>query len=758
MPNNGWGGNLGIGTITPGLVTGASSYMTIQSTNPSLELVGNTITGGTGVSKIDFINTASSVIGQGARIQSSLGVTATRTWQMDLIFSTNGSFGPGSATALSERMRILNTGTVGIGASSPLAVLDVRGGSQTNSLTLPVASFSGTTTFAGFVIDNSGVGDLFTASKSGSSRFTIAGNGSIIANAYVNCTLKTDTNGLFTCGVDNVGGGGAEVPFQELFGSIVPNNTTEDFLIGGQSSASARFSVTANNFGAGTLGVVGITGNTSFATLAVNNNGVGDLLTASSSGIPKFTISNLGNVFAQGALSASEEILGTSSASLITAYKGFSGYTNFSGGIGTGGIDSILGARRITSTGNLENIGSIDGGELLLTNAGLFTSHVDYSTNSGPRQIVVGDLNGDGEPDMAVVNYGNNSGTTVSVFINKGNGTFNAGVGYTTGTGPWDLAMGDLNGDGKADLVIINNNSGTFSVLINKGDGTFLPKVDYSESGGAGPRIAMGDLNGDGKADLVIANIGSTISVFMNKGDGTFYPKTDYTTTINNINVTIGDLNGDGKADLAVANNGSSVVDVLINNGNGTFAPKVSYTTGSASSGILIADLNNDNKLDIVTIPSNNSFSVLLNVGNGFATHQDYTTNVLSVFAAVGDLNGDGIPDLVISTTGAGGTGTTFSTYINTGNGTFGPKTDYTATGTDIEGIKLSDLNGDGKLDVAVIGVNSAVVSVFLNQSNPLLFAQAVTGRVGIGISSTPSATFDVRGTFPTKCRNIGCC
>ena len=104
---------------------------------------------------------------------------------------------------------------------------------------------SGQTSFAAFVIDNKGVGDLFTASKSGSSRFTIAGNGSIIANAYTNCTIKTDGTGLFTCGVDNTGvGGGSYSPFQELTGAIVPNNSTMDFLIGGQSTTSALFSYT----------------------------------------------------------------------------------------------------------------------------------------------------------------------------------------------------------------------------------------------------------------------------------------------------------------------------------------------------------------------------------------------------------------------------------------------------------------------------------------------------------------------------------
>jgi len=107
--------------------------------------------------------------------------------------------------------------------------------------TLGVASISGRTSFATLVVNNDGLGDLFTASSSGTNKFSVQRNGLLLAPTYATCTLKTDANGLFTCGTDNSGGGS---PFQELLGAIVPNNSTEDFLIGGQSTASAKFSIT----------------------------------------------------------------------------------------------------------------------------------------------------------------------------------------------------------------------------------------------------------------------------------------------------------------------------------------------------------------------------------------------------------------------------------------------------------------------------------------------------------------------------------
>ena len=190
MPNNGYG-QVGIGTTTPADLLSVNGNIGVQNGN-SLKLYNS---GNTLYSRISFD-----------------GVTTNFSWPIKLSFN-QGNTPVITATALNG--------------------------------TASVASISGNTSFATLVIDQSGAGDLFTASKSGSPRFTIKGNGQILANAYQTCTLKTDATGLITCGTDNTGGGGSgNSPFAELSGTIIPNNSTEDFLLGGQSTASAVFAFT----------------------------------------------------------------------------------------------------------------------------------------------------------------------------------------------------------------------------------------------------------------------------------------------------------------------------------------------------------------------------------------------------------------------------------------------------------------------------------------------------------------------------------
>ena len=129
---------------------------------------------------------------------------------------------------------------------------------------------------------------------------------------------------------------------------------------------------------------------------------------------------------------------------------------------------------------------------------------------------------------------------------------FAAPLSFDTGLNPQSVAIGDLNGDGKPDLVVANYNSSTVSVLLGNGDGTFGPKTDYG-TGSYPQSVAIGDLNGDGKPDLVTANYNynsGTVSVLLGNGDGTFGPRTDYATGFDPHSVAIGDLSGDGKPDL----------------------------------------------------------------------------------------------------------------------------------------------------------------------------------------------------------------
>lgn len=170
-------------------------------------------------------------------------------------------------------MLIDSTGKVGINTTSPLSTLDLRANTVTGG-TISVASASGKTSFAALVANNDGVGDLFTASSSGTNKFTVKRTGELLAPAYATCTLKTDTNGLFTCGVDNNSGGAGSSPFAEIAGGvIVPNNSTVDFLVGGQATTAAKFAIT------------GVAAGTPVATLSASTNNNGLVLSASDSRI-----------------------------------------------------------------------------------------------------------------------------------------------------------------------------------------------------------------------------------------------------------------------------------------------------------------------------------------------------------------------------------------------------------------------------------------------------------------------------------------
>ncbi len=274
--------------------------------------------------------------------------------------------------------------------------------------------------------------------------------------------------------------------------------------------------------------------------------------------------------------------------------------------------------------------------------------------------MAVGDVDGDGKLDLVVANSGStafpSAPDTLSVLVNSGTGTFAPKVDYPTGSNPVSVAVGDVNGDGKSDLVVANFNGSTVSVLLNSGTGTFAPKVDYPA--GDYPRsVAVGDVNGDGKPDLVVANsgvLGSTVSVLVNSGTGTFAPKVDYPTGAGPYSGGVG-RRGRGRQARPRGGqpqrHGGGTVSVLVNSGTGTFAPKVDYPTGINPSSVALGDVDGDGKTDIVVANAvSGTVSVLVNSGTGtFAPKVDYPPGGSPVSVAVGDVNGDGKLDLVVA-------------------------------------------------------------------------------------------------------------
>ena len=390
---------------------------------------------------------------------------------------------------------------------------------------------------------------------------------------------------------------------------------------------------------------------------------------------------------------------------------------------------------------------------------------LDFSAGVLPYGVAIGDLDGDGKPDFVVTNYTSHS---ISIFRNTGVGdsissnSFAAPVDFAVGSGPWGVAIGDLDGDGKLDIVVSNGNSGTISVFRNTSvsgiitSASFAPKVDFATGGGGGGGygVAIADLDGDGKPDIVVTNRNSnTISVFQNTstiGSITFASNVDFTTGALPYGVAAGDLDGDGKLDLVVANSGTDSLSIFRNTATiggittGSFAARVDLATSGTPIAVAVADLNGDGKPEIISAnTSDSTLTILQNTSSGgsitsgsFDAGVDFKLNSAPNSIALGDFNGDGQPDIAA----ANGNSNTVSVFQNTaGTGgnisssSFASEVDFTTASLPY-GLAIGDLNGDGRPDLVATSSGTNAVSVFLSDN----------GIASIAVNKTPIDFGDV--------------
>lgn len=389
-------------------------------------------------------------------------------------------------------------------------------------------------------------------------------------------------------------------------------------------------------------------------------------------------------------------------------------------------------------TGGGTNAAEITNGTNIFVHAstGLSTTPASYGSNSYGAAVMAADLNNDDYIDLVTSNL---IMDTISILLNDGDGTFALQTGEypPTGIHPIGIATADLTNDGYIDLAVANYNGGagtTVTILINDGDGTFTPGTELT--GMSVPTLLIpADFDGDENTDLAVINAdGATtgVSLFLGNGNGTFGTKHNYATGNNPGGISAGDIDNDGDIDLVVSNSDDDTLSVLLGDGDGAFIEYAGTrpSTGDTPGALALADFNDDGYLDIVVPNSGagagvNTFSVFEGNGDGSFTAQDPVTVVSLPRALVAaDFDGDGNIDVAVSNTGAtvmgGYGGTKLSIFLGNGNLTF---TEYSSspitTPAGPIGLADADFDNDGDVDLAVISLMNTVVdpvAVFLNE------------------------------------------
>ena len=384
-------------------------------------------------------------------------------------------------------------------------------------------------------------------------------------------------------------------------------------------------------------------------------------------------------------------------------------------------------------------------GVLLGNSDGTFATITSYTTGTGslPYWVTLSDINGDNHTDMICANQGTG---TIGIFMGNGNGTFATmiTVALYTGYGPEAVAVGDINNDGQLDLAVACSAAYIFILLGSNNGGTFTLVSYYFTGVNFGTfSIALAYFNNDTHLDIVAANPHAhNVSVLLGNGDGSFATQTLYSTgsTSMPLYAIVSDFNNDNISDIVVSDYGRSAVVILYGDGTGNFPLSQTYSSGTATQpfGIAVADLDNTKQLEIIVgLIGTGAIAVLTPYyAAEFIINTTYATGSVPqpYSVAVGDFNNDKRPDIVVANSGNGSLGILF----NLGNDMFTAELTYLiGLNSYPQYVITNDINKDNQLDIISANTQADSISIIMGYGNGTFGEQTV---VSLGSGSHPYA------------------
>lgn len=352
---------------------------------------------------------------------------------------------------------------------------------------------------------------------------------------------------------------------------------------------------------------------------------------------------------------------------------------------------------------------------------------------NSPNDVIVADLNGDGELDLATANFGTND---ISILFGTGDFSgpqkaFSSAVHYSVGSHPQYLAIGYFHGGGKPpDLVVSNETDGTVTLLSNDGTGVFSPTsipvysnlADQTKTFPAG--VVVADFNKDLNPDLAVAatvNGNGKAIILSGDGAGGFAAPSEFSAGISPTRIVAGDFDhdGTGNLDLVVTNRLTNKVSLLLGNGDGSFNAPSPFNVGDDPNrtydpiALASGDFNNDNFLDLaVADNASSTVSVLLNsASGGFGAPTLLIVGLQPYSIGLKDFSGDGKPDLIVPNF----RDNSVSVYLGTGSDLFGPAS-LGLTGRNPVASATEDFNADGKPDLVIVNRSANSLSLLIGQ------------------------------------------